>query len=56
MPGYNSANLSNVEQRIPISPYYLEKGMIAEIYYMKTVEGKKELNKYLIKLIKNSKI
>lgn len=48
MAGYTSAHLSNIENRVPISPYYLEKGMVAEIYYMKTSGGKKELKKYVI--------
>ena len=43
-----SQHLPNVQNRLPISPTYFEKGMIGEIYYMKTENGKKVLKRYLI--------
>lgn len=45
---YLSQHSSKVQNRIPIMPNYFEKGMVGEIYYMKEVDGKKQLNRYMI--------
>jgi hypothetical protein len=44
---YLANHATKVKNRLPISPFYLEKGMIAEIYYMKEVDGKKVLGRYI---------